>query len=317
MSASTIRRTRKPRRLNSDRHPAATPPFAARNGRSSTTIAYVDHPWFHEPDAGERIEALRPHSEWPLDPEARPRTAGESAGGLARLSGLDSPLLSKPMEKYLFLRMNYWKFRAAHLQSLMDSGKANPANRERIEAWLAEANECRNRIVESNLRLIVANVRTTADIRRPIDECVSDCIAPLIRGVELFDVSKGHCFSTYATHVIRNALRRTLRAPQRMPVPVVAADPIDPVDSRSDESSRRADAARVVAARLLETLSERERLILAARFGMNESGQERTFQEIGRMTGLSKERVRVITRELLERLAERLPAQSDAWGVDL
>lgn len=53
-------------------------------------------------------------------------------------------------------------------------------------------------------------------------------------------------------------------------------------------------------ARLIEGLHERERVILRARFGLD--GQERTLREIGRMIGLSAERVRQLEREALDAL---------------
>lgn len=53
-------------------------------------------------------------------------------------------------------------------------------------------------------------------------------------------------------------------------------------------------------AQLIEGLHERERVILRARFGLD--GQERTLREIGRMIGLSAERVRQLEREALDEL---------------
>jgi RNA polymerase sigma factor (sigma-70 family) len=52
--------------------------------------------------------------------------------------------------------------------------------------------------------------------------------------------------------------------------------------------------------RLIEGLHERERVILRARFGLD--GQERTLREIGRMVGLSAERVRQLEHEALDEL---------------
>jgi hypothetical protein len=57
----------------------------------------------------------------------------------------------------------------------------------------------------------------------------------------------------------------------------------------------------------LQSLNERDRLILSLRFGLG--GEEpHTLEEIGRSLGLTRERVRQLESRALTRLAERRPA---------
>ena len=75
-----------------------------------------------------------------------------------------------------------------------------------------------------------------------------------------------------------------------------AADPSDTVEKR-----QRAEQAR----RLLDTLPERERRILELRFGF--TGDPQSLEAIGKEIGLTRERVRQLERQALDRL-QHLPA---------
>jgi RNA polymerase primary sigma factor len=57
--------------------------------------------------------------------------------------------------------------------------------------------------------------------------------------------------------------------------------------------------------RAVETLPEREREVVKLRYGMNGDADPKSLEEIGRILGLTRERVRQIEARALERLAER------------
>jgi DNA-directed RNA polymerase sigma subunit (sigma70/sigma32) len=52
-----------------------------------------------------------------------------------------------------------------------------------------------------------------------------------------------------------------------------------------------------------EVLTERESTIVVRRFGLDESGTSQTLREIGEAIGISKERVRQILLQSVEKLA--------------
>ncbi len=220
-----------------------------------------------------------------------------------------APLLTREQERALFLRMNYLKFRASAILSESRSTSMAQADRARVTAWLDESLRIRNRIVESNLRLVVALARDLALPDVPQEELISAVMPTLIRAVELFSVDSGNRFSTYATHSVRNEMLRVRRRAARRRQQATSTPPLlleECVEDRSPVVNPEAWLARVRrdAARLLDALSRREQQILAARFGLGEHTSGHTYQEIGRLFGLSKERVRVVTHAALKKLRQ-------------
>jgi RNA polymerase primary sigma factor len=55
----------------------------------------------------------------------------------------------------------------------------------------------------------------------------------------------------------------------------------------------------------VETLPDREREVVKLRYGMNGDPDPKSLEEIGRILGLTRERVRQIESQALQRLAER------------
>jgi RNA polymerase primary sigma factor len=78
---------------------------------------------------------------------------------------------------------------------------------KRIEAGDLEAKE---RMINANLRLVVANARRYQGQGLPLGDLVQEGMLGLIRAVEKFDWRKGFRFSTYATLWIRQAIQRGL-----------------------------------------------------------------------------------------------------------
>lgn len=78
---------------------------------------------------------------------------------------------------------------------------------KRIEAGDKAA---RDRMINSNLRLVVANARRYRGYGLPLIDLIQEGVLGLMRAVDKFDWKRGFKFSTYATWWIRQALQRAL-----------------------------------------------------------------------------------------------------------
>jgi RNA polymerase primary sigma factor/RNA polymerase sigma factor len=215
--------------------------------------------------------------------------------GLARLCQHD--LLSIDEERRLFGRLKVLKAKGLRYRRSADTKVASK-----------EAVAIRNRIVESNLRLVVSLATHFAAPERSLEELVSEASLPLIRCVESFDSGRGIRFSTYATRALTNFFARLRRQDYRRRLRLHFGD--DRVyatwmggPSIESENLIQAEECRRLAEKLAR-LSSRERVLVTDRFGLTGDRRPLTFRELGARHGLSKERVRVITAEAIARLRE-------------
>src|SRR3954452_7904257 len=75
--------------------------------------------------------------------------------------------------------------------------------------------EAKSRMIESNLRLVVANAKRYRGLGLPFLDLIQEGILGLIRAVEKFDYRRGFKFSTYATWWIRQAIQRGVQQQSR------------------------------------------------------------------------------------------------------
>ncbi|MCA9070088.1 MAG: sigma-70 family RNA polymerase sigma factor [Planctomycetaceae bacterium] len=267
-------------------------------------IRFVSHPLFSRPDAREQIENLRPESITAIpfcDEEESPNCRRSPIG-----QRCEERVLTRKEERYLFLRMNFEKF------------SANESQGERRAMYLAEARILRNRIVVSNFRLLVSIASQFALPPLRTEELISEGVIPLMRAVDLFDVSRGWAFGTYATHVLRNHFRRMGKRLSRKSRLEASFDDSQMVElpdegvseDRQQELTRQ---SQFLVQQCLAELPAVDQRILRTRFGFDDpaSSKVRSYAEVGKVVGLSKERVRVRTHQALEHLRET--AQSHHW----
>ena len=180
----------------------------------------------------------------------------------------------------------------------------------------------REELATRNLRLVVSIAKHYRNAQTPFMDLIQEGNKGLLKALDRFDASLGYRFSTYATwwiksHVmdaIGNATRAyripahrlgEYAAPESMSFEsnaslvesmMAASDTAAPAESRAD--------ARMLAESVRECLgelTERERQVLTARFGLD--GREaRSLEHLGQRYGITRERVRQIEARALQKL---------------
>lgn len=264
-------------------------------------ITFFDHELFRLPDVETRLATMCPAT---LDNPVESSTVRQ---GIMFVHGMvESALLSQPEEVYLFTWMNYLRFRAERTRQRLCLNTPDLWLVQQIEADLAQSILVRNRIVTSNLRLLVSLAKKQTDSLDQMAELIGEATIPLIRSVELFDVSLGNRFSTYATWAVRNHMWGFLKRRRQLSERTVTHDHF--LDSLVETRSNAQDDIRLDRQRadkviqLLACLSERERFVITARFGLDGQPRGQSLRVIASQLGISKERVRQITLHAVEKL---------------
>ncbi|MFW6061834.1 MAG: sigma-70 family RNA polymerase sigma factor [Planctomycetota bacterium] len=283
-------------------------------------INYVYNPQFDLPNADETILDSPDEVSHGRDGDAEqssrgvPRVPGDLPPYLKALYGV--PLLTPEQERSLFQRYNYLKYKADLLRRQIDVNNVRTTQLKRIESLLLQANVLKNRIIRSNLRLVVSIAKRHTRGPQTLFELISDGNVALMRAVEKFDYAKGYRFSTYASWAImRNYARSVPKERVQLDRFTTGHEEVldiaagmksyDPTEMNIPELRESIDA-------VLSHLSSRERTILIDHYGLDESGQSKTFDQLGQYFGISKERVRQIEIQALKKLRKILrPQQQD------
>jgi RNA polymerase primary sigma factor/RNA polymerase sigma factor len=218
-------------------------------------------------------------------------------------------LLTREEEGRLFWRMNFCKFRAGQLAKRLDPQRATDAQVRRVESLARAALEIRDRLVESNLRLVTSQARRFADSTGlPMDELISEGHVALLNAVDKFDHSRGNKFSTYATTAIHHqmvaCLHRVRRDGERMSYQQGEMLDAETGDDRSVESQAYVAEVGKLLGSMIGRLDERERYIVQSRFGISAGKELKTIKSIAEDFGVTKQRVQQLQVRALNKLRE-------------
>jgi RNA polymerase primary sigma factor len=265
-------------------------------------VDYVYDPSFDSPSAadewfGEQAEQVEVAA-WTHFPEVADEVSSRPAARAA---------LSARDEARLFLQYNYARYRLAALIEVQ--GRRRSAVRARqMVLWYQRVMDLQAKLVGANMALVLAMAKRTRIRGVEFPELISEGNMALLRSVEKFDVSRGFKFSTYACRAILKGFHRlatnTGRYRQHFPTE------FDPKLERSDYDVQKHDiqrddsveALRDILARNRASLTDVERTVVMERFAIGTGGKGRTLSEVGKMVGLTNERVRQIQNTALAKL---------------
>src|SRR5262249_19707844 len=120
------------------------------------------------------------------------------------------PLLNKEQEQHLFRKMNFLKHKAHRLREQLDPARARIQELKEIEDLQDQAQEVKDLLISSNMRLVVSIAKRHSGQTDNFFELLSDGNMSLIRAVEKFDFSRGNKFSTYASWAIMKNFARSI-----------------------------------------------------------------------------------------------------------
>jgi RNA polymerase sigma factor (sigma-70 family) len=268
------------------------------------TIECITHPDFALADAEQLIcecsAAKSPSG--PLTPPKR--IPADLPSYLRHLFHI--PLLTREGEVAVFRKLNYLRWKADQLRQQLDPASASASDVDRIETLLERAQEVKNQIVQSNLRLVVSIAKRHVSPNHEFFELVSDGNVSLMRAVDKFDFNRGFKFSTYASWAIMKNFARTVpeertqrdRYQTGRDEYLENAIGVHPEEHDSDELP----ALRSRVEHMLCVLDEREQSILRHRYGLDSGGEAQTLEQIGQRLGVSKERVRQLEARAMAKL---------------
>lgn len=265
-------------------------------------IDFMDNADFQTPNADREIMCQPPENDQQAGKVKPPPGLPPYLASLYAI-----PLLNREQEAYYFRKFNYLKFRAKKLRDRIDRQHPKTNDLEQLEQLLEQAQQVKNFLIRSNLRLVVSIAKKHMTPSANFFEMVSDGNMSLFRAVEKFDYSRGNKFSTYATWAIMKNYARSIPAEYtRLDRFRTGTDEM--FDSSTDdrrnpyEDQRTNRQQHQVIMSILEQLEDRERNIIIQRYGLDDGSEPLTLEQVGQRHGVTKERIRQIETRALQKI---------------
>ena len=186
---------------------------------------------------------------------------------------------------------------------------------------LPDDEDARKRLVERNLRLVVYIAKKFETSGTGIEDLISIGTIGLMKAVGTFRPDKQIKLATYASRCIENEILMHLRKNAGQRTEVSLDEPLnvdydgnelllgDLLGTESDDVCKeleKREEKRLIR-EALDTLSERERLIIELRFGFcTNGGKEKTQKEVADLLGISQSYISRLEKKIIERLRELL-----------
>ena len=176
-------------------------------------------------------------------------------------------------------------------------------------------------LIERNLRLVVYRAKKFDNTGIGVEDLISIGTIGLIKAIHTFNPNKNIKLATYASRCIENEILMYLRRNNKTKLEVSIDEPLN-VDWDGNElllsdilgteedviyKDLEEEVDRKLLNRALEVLSEREKLIIELRFGLNtKEGEERTQKEVADMLGISQSYISRLEKKIMKRLRKEI-----------
>jgi RNA polymerase sigma factor (sigma-70 family) len=272
----------------------------------SHNLSHIAHRSFKNKNAHKEIV------ESPVPESSTPRVNRAKLKDLPRYMAAlyEKPLLTFDQEQYLFRKMNYLKYLAQTQLEQMKPGKLTLKALKLVETTIAQADEVRQLIIQSNLRLVISISRRFVDATMTFDDLVGEGNLTLMYAVDKFNYSKGFRFSTYATHAVQRGFYRLVNKHHKDNQRMYQAMETEQYEAEAESNQPEIHAEysdklyQTLIQQMDSLLDEREKFILMARYGFVGDESNQTLKSLAESMGICKERVRQLQNRALVKLQD-------------
>lgn len=181
--------------------------------------------------------------------------------------------------------------------------------------------EARALLIERNLRLVVYIAKKFENTGIGVEDLISIGTIGLIKAIQTFNLDRKIKLATYASRCIENEILMYLRRTSKTRMEVSIDEPLnvdwdgnelllsDILGTDDDVISKdiEDEIDKKLLKKAMETLSEREKLIIRLRFGMNgQEGEEKTQKEVADMLGISQSYISRLEKKIIHRLKKEM-----------
>ena len=199
----------------------------------------------------------------------------------------------------------------------------DPAREAEVIAGLGgeRDGEMKSLLVEHNLRLVVYIAKKFDNTGVGVEDLISIGTIGLIKAINTFNPDKNIKLATYASRCIENEILMYLRRNNKTKLEVSIDEPLnvdwdgnelllsDILGTEEDVIYRNIEEEvdRKLLRKALSKLSDRERIIVDLRFGLNtDDGAERTQKEVADLLGISQSYISRLEKKIIKRLKKEM-----------
>ena len=175
-------------------------------------------------------------------------------------------------------------------------------------------------LIERNLRLVVYIAKKFENTGIGVEDLISIGTIGLIKAIQTSNLERKIKLATYASRCIENEILMYLRRTSKTRMEVSIDEPLnvdwdgnelllsDILGTDDDIISRdiEDEIDKKLLKKAMETLTDREKLIISLRFGLNGNEEEKTQKEVADLLGISQSYISRLEKKIIHRLKKEM-----------